>query len=67
MDFIIRLPILMDEKRDSYNLIFVIGDRPTKNVYYEPVKVIIDVPSLAEVIITIEMRHYNLLDSIVPN
>ena len=34
-------------------------------VYYEPVKVIIDAPSLAEVIINVVVRHHGLLDSIV--
>ena len=34
-------------------------------VYYEPVKITIDAPGLAEVIIDIVVRHHNLLDSIV--
>ena len=36
-------------------------------VYYEPVKVTIDAPDLAEVIINIVVRHHDLLDSIVIN
>ena len=34
-------------------------------VYYEPVKVTIDVPDLTEVIIEMVIRHHGLLDSIV--
>ena len=34
-------------------------------VHYEPVKVIIDVPRLAEVIIDVVVQHHGLLDSII--
>ncbi len=34
-------------------------------VYYEPVKVTIDAPGLAEVIIEVVVRYYGLPDSIV--
>ena len=51
MDFVTALPILTDWKGDSYNSILVIVDQLTKMVYYEPVKVTIDAPGLAEVII----------------
>ena len=55
----------MDWKGDNYNLILVIVDRLIKMVYYEPVKVIIDVPSLAKVIINVVIRHYKISKSIV--
>ena len=34
-------------------------------VHYEPVKVTIDAPGLAEVIINVVVRHHGLLDSII--
>lgn len=43
----------------------VIVKRLTKMVYYKLVKVTIDAPSLAEVIINVVVRHYGLLDSII--
>ena len=65
MNFITGLPILTDWNRDSYDLILVIVDRLTKMVYYKSVKVTIDAPGLAEVIIDIVMRHHGLPDLIV--
>ena len=65
MDFVTGLPILTDWKGDSYNSILVIVYRLTKIVYYEPVKVIIDAPGLAEVIINVVVRHHGLPDSII--
>ena len=51
MDFVTGLPISTDWKRNSYDSILVIVDRLIKMVYYEPVKITINVPSLTEVII----------------
>ena len=65
MDFVTGLPLSADWKGDSYNSILVIIDRLTKMVYYEPVKVIIDAPGLAEVILDVVVRHHGLPDSIV--
>ena len=65
MDFITGLPISTDWKGDSYDSILVIVDRLTKMVHYEPVKVTIDAPGLAEVIIDVVVRHHGLPDSIV--
>ena len=59
------LPISTDWKGDSYDLIFVIIDRPIKMVHYKPVKVTINAPGLAEVIIVVVVRHHGLPDSIV--
>ena len=67
MDFVTGLPILTDWKGDSYDSILVIVDRLTKMVHYEPVKVTINAPGLAEVIINVVVRHHGLLDSIVTN
>ena len=65
IDFVTRLPILTNWKGDSYNSILVIVDRLTKMVHYKPIKVIIDAPGLAEVILDMVVRHHGLPDSIV--
>ena len=65
IDFVIGLPLSADWKSDSYNLILVIVDWLTKMVHYKPVKVTIDAPRLAEVIIDVVVWHHGLLDSIV--
>ena len=36
-------------------------------VYYKPIKVTINTPKLAKVIINIVVRHHGLLDSIISN
>lgn len=51
MDFAIRLSLSTNWKSDSYNLILVIIGRLIKVVYYEPLKVTIDIVELMEVII----------------
>lgn len=53
IDFIIGLPILTNWKGESYDSILVIVDWLTKVVYYKPVKVTIDTPGLAEVILDV--------------
>ncbi len=65
MDFITSLPISADWKGDNYDSILVIVDRLTKMVYYKSVKVTIDAPGLAEVIIDMVMRHHGVSESIV--
>ena len=65
MDFVTGLPLSADWKGDNYDSILVIVNRLTKMVYYEPVKVTIDAPGLAEVIIDVVVRHHGLPDSIV--
>ena len=65
MDFVTGLPILTDWKGDSYDSILVIVNRLTKMVHYKPVKVTINAPGLAEVIIDVVVRHHGLPDSIV--
>ena len=67
MDFVTGLPLFADWKGDSYDSILVIVDRLTKMVHYEPVKVTIDAPGLAEVIIDVVVRHHGLPDSIISN
>ena len=53
MDFVTRLPVSTDWKGESYDSILVIVDRLTKMVHYKPVKVTIDAPGLAEVILDV--------------
>ena len=65
MDFVTGLPLSADWKGDSYDSILVIVNRLTKMVHYELVKVTIDAPGLAEVIIDVVVRHHGLLDSII--
>ena len=67
IDFVTGLPLSADWTGDSYDSILVIVDRLTKMVHYEPVKVTIDAPGLAEVILDVVVCHHGLPDSIVTN
>ena len=67
MDFVTDLPVLTDWKGDSYNSIFVIVNRLMKMVHYKLVKVTINTPGLAEIIINVVVRHHRLPNSIVTN
>ena len=51
MDFVTGLPISTNWKKDSYNSILVIIDWLTKMVHNKLVKITINTPGLAEVII----------------
>ena len=65
MDFVTRLPLSSNWKSNNYNFILVIVNQLTKMVYYKPVKVIINAPGLAKVIINVIVWHHGLPDSIV--
>ena len=67
MDFVTGLPISTNWKGDSYDSILVIVDRLTKMVPYKPVKITINAPGLAKVIIDVAVCHHSLPDSIVTN
>ena len=67
MDFVTRLPISTNRKGESYNSILVIVNRLTKMIHYKSVKVTINAPALAEVILDVVVQHHNLPDSIVIN
>ena len=67
IDFIIRLPQSANQRSNGYDLILVIVDWPTRIVYDEPVQTTITVSALAEVILNIVVRHYDLSDSIISN
>lgn len=59
------LTVFTNWKKNSYNSILIIVDWLTKMVYYEPVKVTIDTPGLAEVIIDIIVQYHGLPNSII--
>ncbi len=64
MNFVTGLPVSTNWKGETYDSFLVIVVGLTKLVHYEPVKVTIDAPGLAEVIINVVMRHHSLPDSI---
>ena len=67
MNFVIGLPIWVNWKSDSYDLILVIIDQFMKIVHYKLIKVTIDVPGLAKVIIDMVMHHHRAPKLIVIN
>ena len=67
MDFITGLPISLNWKGETYNLILVIINKLMKMVYYKPIKIIIYISGLAKVIIDVIVRYYSPSDSIIRN
>ena len=67
INFITSLPISINWKRKNYDSILVIIDWLIKMVYYKSVKITINAPGFAKVIINVVMRYHGLLDSIVIN
>ena len=67
MDFVTGLPISTDWKENSYDSIFIIVDQLMKMVHYELVKITINVPRLAEIIINVVVGHHGLFDSLLTN
>ena len=67
MDFVTSLPLSADWKDNNYDSILVIVDQLTKMMYYKPVKVTINAPRLAEVIIDVVVWHHGLPNLIVTN
>ena len=65
IDFVIGLLLFADCKNDNYDSILVIVNCLTKMVHYKLVKVIINAPKLAKVIINMVVQYYDLLDSII--
>ncbi len=65
MDFVTGLSVSTHWKGDIYDSILVIVDQLTKIVHYEPIKVTIDAPGIAEVILDVVVRHHGLPNSIV--
>lgn len=54
-------------KGDNYDSIFIIDNRLTKIVHQKSVKVIIDAPNLAKIIINMLVKYHNSPDSIIHN
>ena len=65
MDFVTNLPVSTNWKGENYDSILVIVNCLIKMVYYELVKITIDAPRLAKVILDVVVRHHELPDSIV--
>lgn len=65
LNFLIGLLISTNWKKNSFNLVLVIIDRLKKRIYYNLVKVNIDLLCLRKVIINIVHRQYGLSDWIV--
>ena len=65
MDFVIGLPISANKKSDSYNLILVIINWLMKMIYYELIKVMINILGLAKVIINVIVQHHRVPEFIV--
>ena len=53
MDFVTGLPLSANWQSNNYDSILVIVEQLTKMVHYKLVKVTIDAPELAEVIINV--------------
>lgn len=65
MDLVTRLSVSTNQKGEIYDSILVIVDRLTKMAYYELVKVTINTPALAIVIIDVVVQYHSLPDLIV--
>lgn len=66
-DFIIGLSNLINWKINSYDSILVIINWLIIMIYYKPIKITIDVPELAKIIIDVIIRHHGFLYLIVIN
>ena len=67
IDFVTGLSISTNWKNRSYDFILMIVHYLTKIANYKPVKVTINVPSLAKIIINIIICHHDIFESIVIN
>lgn len=65
MDFIIGLPVLTNERGETYDSILVIINKFSKIVYCKLVKIIIDALILFDIIIKVVLWHHTLMNSIV--
>ena len=54
-------------KGDNYDLILVIVDRLIKMVYYESIKITINILDPVKVMINVVVYHYKVFESIVTN
>lgn len=61
------LPVFLNKKSKTYDLILVIINWLIKIVYYKLLKVIINALDLVQIIIDIILRYYNFLNLIITN
>lgn len=61
----IGLSLSVDYKSNSYDIILIIIDYLTKIMYHEPVKIMIDIINLVEIIIEVMAKHHGLLKLII--
>lgn len=67
IDLMISLLLLMNWKVHSYEVILVIVYYVIKMIYYKPVKIILDIAGIVEIMINIVVKHYSLSESIISN
>lgn len=65
MDFVTGLPVSTNGMGETYDSILFIIDKLTKRVHDEQIKIMIDSPTLAEVIINMVVQQNDFPDSIV--
>lgn len=65
MNFITRLPILINWNDTNYDFDLVIVNWLIKMIYYKLIKIIIDALTLAKVILDLVIWHYSLSNLIV--
>ena len=67
MDFLTGVLVSIDWRKDSYNFILVIVDWLIKMVYYKSMKITLNAPEVAKIIIDVIVCHHGRSDSIVTN
>lgn len=64
MNFVTGFPVFTNWKDETYDSILVIVDWLIKMINYKSVKVLINIPDLAEVIINMIVQHHGFVNSI---
>lgn len=67
MAFVTELPVFINWKHKTYDLILVMVNWLTKMIYYKLIKIIIDAFDLVEVILNVLVWYYDLLNYIMSN
>lgn len=62
IDSVRGLPISINEKSETYDLILMILDKLTKMIHYEPVKFLINALGLVDMITHVLIGHHGLSD-----
>lgn len=62
MNFVTKLPVFTNSKGKTYDLTLIIVNKLIKIVYYELIKVTIDLFDRIKVIINTVVKQYNLSD-----